>query len=117
MRYRRSQVAGATYFFTVVTYRRKSIFHDINNIELLRDVFRYVKSRHSFQFDAFVLLPDHLHCIWTLPAEDKDYSARWMLIKSYFSRYCFSKIKIFQLPVEIAGVNNVFGKDVFGSIK
>jgi putative transposase len=41
--------------------------------------------RHSFKIDAFVLLPDHLHCIWTLPQGDSDLSTRWRLVKSYFS--------------------------------
>jgi putative transposase len=53
---------------------------------LLRQAFRKVIKRHPFKVDAFVLLPDHLHCIWTLPQGDADFSTRWRLIKSYFSR-------------------------------
>jgi putative transposase len=49
--------------------------------------------RHPFKIDAFVLLPDHLHCIWTLPHEDRDFSKRWRLIKSDFSRQCVAKHK------------------------
>nr|WP_228036599.1 transposase [Dolichospermum flos-aquae] len=44
--------------------------------------------KHPFIIDAVVILPDHLHCIWTLPKNDHDFSTRWRLIKSYFSRQC-----------------------------
>ena len=88
MRYRRSQAPGATYFFTVVTYDRRSILCEPNHVALLRSVFRAVMQQHPFQIDAFVLLPDHLHCIWTLPDNDANFSLRWRLVKSYFARGC-----------------------------
>ncbi len=50
--------------------------------------------RHPFKIDAFVLLPEHLHCIWTLPNGDRDFSKRWRLIKSYFTRKCDEKYKL-----------------------
>ena len=86
MRYRRARLKGGTYFFTVVTQQRVKIFNRSDNVELLRQAFRKVIKRHPFKIDAFVLLPDHLHCIWTLPQGDADFSTRWRLIKSYFSR-------------------------------
>jgi len=86
MRYRRARAKGGTYFFTVVTHKRVKIFNRSDNVELLRHAFRKVINRHPFKIDAFVLLPEHLHCIWTLPQEDADFSTRWRLIKSYFSR-------------------------------
>jgi len=86
MKYRRAKVKGGTYFFTVVTNRRIKIFKNPNNVQFLRDAFKYVMNRHPFKIDAFVLLPDHLHCIWTMPHDDADFSTRWRLIKSYFSR-------------------------------
>ncbi len=86
MRYRRARLKGGTYFFTVVTHKRVNIFNRSDNVELLRQAFRKVIKRHPFKIDAFVLLPDHLHCIWTLPQGDADFSTRWRLIKSYFSR-------------------------------
>ena len=86
MRYRRARLKGGTYFFTVVTHRRIKIFAQSDNVELLRQAFKKVKERHPFKIDAFVLLPDHLHCIWTLPQGDADFSTRWRLIKSDFSR-------------------------------
>jgi len=56
------------------------------NIDELRQVFRKVKTDHPFAIDAIVILSDHLHCIWTLPQGDSDYSTRWALIKAGFSR-------------------------------
>ncbi len=88
MQYRRAITKGGTYFFTLVAYNRQRLFCLPTNVVLLRNAFRYVIRQHPFIIDAFVLLPDHLHCIWTLPAEDCDFSTRWRLIKSYFSRQC-----------------------------
>ena len=91
MRYRRSRIAGGTYFFTVNTYNRNRFLCIPENVELLRQAFRYTIQRHPTQIDAIVLLPDHLHSIWTLPVGDYNYSMRWRLIKSYFSRHCQDK--------------------------
>ena len=57
-----------------------------DNIELLREAFRYTRARHPFQIEAIVVLPEHLHTIWTLPPDDLDYATRWRLIKTTFSR-------------------------------
>jgi len=86
MRYRRTRYDGGTYFFTVVSYKRDRILCEKENVDLLRAAFRKVKDNHPFDIDAFVLLPDHLHCIWTLPRNDHDYSDRWRMIKGHFSR-------------------------------
>lgn len=88
MEYRRARIEGGTYFFTVVTYHREKIFCIPSNVALLIQVLRQVIERHPFKIDAFVLLPDHLHSIWTLPQGDANFSMRWRLIKSYFSRKC-----------------------------
>ena len=88
MEYRRAKIAGGTYFFTLVTYNRNQIFNNPENVELLRQSFRYVMEKHPLTIEAAVILPDHLHCIWTLPDDDYDFSTRWRLIKSYFSRKC-----------------------------
>ena len=83
--YRRNILPGGSYFFTVnLAERRLSLLTD--NIALLRRAFRYVRGRHLFTVEAIVVLPDHLHAIWTLPEGDADYSLRWRLIKSAFSR-------------------------------
>lgn len=88
MQYRRARIEGGTYFFTVVTYKRMKILTQSENISLLREAFEYVMQKHPFTIDAIVILPDHIHCMWTLPNSDYDYSMRWRLIKSYFSRQC-----------------------------
>jgi putative transposase len=64
-----------------------------NNVLLLRESFRHVMEKHPFTIDAFVLLPDYLHCLWTLSDGDRNFSKRWRLIKSYFSRKCDDKYK------------------------
>ena len=86
MHYRRSTTPGATYFFTVVTHQRRPVFDNRQAVTRLRAAFRKTKQRHPFEIDAFVLLPEHIHCIWTLPEGDHDYSTRWGLIKSEFTR-------------------------------
>ena len=86
MHYRRSTAPGATYFFTVVTHQRRPVFDNQQAVTLLRAAFRKTKQRHPFEIDAFVLLPEHIHCIWTLPEGHHDYSTRWGLIKSEFTR-------------------------------
>lgn len=86
MEYRRAKIPGGTYFFTVVTHQRQNILTIPDNVALLRKAFRYAMKNHPFTIDAAVILPDHLHCLWTLPENDHDFSTRWRLIKSFFSR-------------------------------
>jgi len=84
--YRRIYTPGATWFFTVNLAERKGNRLLVENIDCLRNAFEIVKTRHPFRIDAVVILPDHLHCIWTLPPNDTDFSVRWGLIKATFSR-------------------------------
>src|SRR5262245_19660722 len=84
--YRRWIVDGGTYFFTVVTYRRRRLFANQAARKLLGDVMRSVAAERPFQTVAIVVLPDHLHTIWTLPLRDHDYSGRWKRIKNRFTR-------------------------------
>jgi len=79
--YRRARVAGGTFFFTVVAYRRQPILCDEPVRAALREAIREVRQSSPFKIDAWVLLPDHLHCIWTLPPDDGDFSLRRSLIK------------------------------------
>ena len=79
--YRRADIPGATYFFTLVSHRRRPILCDKAVRHALRQAITSVKTKHSFDIDAWVLLPDHLHCIWTLPENDHAYSVRWSMIK------------------------------------
>lgn len=83
--YRRNWVAGGTYFFTV-TLRDRSSKVLIQHVGLLREAFRTVRMQRPFTIDAIVILPDHLHTLWTLPEGDADYSGRWRAIKSGFTR-------------------------------
>jgi putative transposase len=72
-------------FFTVnLADRRLRLLTE--HIELLRAAFRYTKARHPFIVEATVVLPDHLHAIWTMPERDSNFSLRWRLIKAAFSR-------------------------------
>jgi putative transposase len=85
MRYRRADVAGGTYFFTVNLADRSSRLL-VEHINDLRAAVRTVKQRHPFEIVAWVVLPEHMHAIWTLPEDDRDFPGRWALIKSGFSR-------------------------------
>jgi len=83
--YRRNFVLGGTFFFTVnLAERRLSLLTE--HLGLLRSAFRETRRRHPFMIDAIVVLPDHLHTVWTMPEGDADFSTRWRLIKSMFSR-------------------------------
>jgi len=83
-RYVRAVVPGGTFFFTVVTLERSRGLLT-KNIDVLREVFARAQRRRPFTIDAIVVLPDHLHCIWTLPTGDSDFSSRWHEIKACFS--------------------------------
>jgi putative transposase len=82
--YRRNFLPGGSYFFTVnLADRRRALL--THHVELLQAGFRRVRARHPFAIEAAVILPDHLHAIWTLPYGDTDFATRWRLIKSGFS--------------------------------
>jgi putative transposase len=85
MRYRRALIEEATYFFTVNLAERSSRLL-LDRVDDLREVVRDVHKVHPFEIIAWVVLPDHLHAVWRLPESDADYSGRWGLIKSNFSR-------------------------------
>jgi putative transposase len=83
--YRRNFVPGGSYFFTVnLAQRHLRLLTE--HIGSLRAAFRETRAQHSFTIEAIVVLPDHLHAIWTLPEGDVDFATRWRLIKSAFSR-------------------------------
>ena len=79
--YRRNFVPGGSYFFTVNLVDRRSGLL-VENVDLLRAAFRETRLRHPFTIEAIVVLPDHLHTIWTLPERDASFAVRWRLIKS-----------------------------------
>jgi len=83
--YRRSNIAGASYFFTVnLADRSQSLLTE--HIASLRGAFEHTRQHHPFIADAIVILPEHIHSIWTLPENDNDFALRWRLIKTAFSR-------------------------------
>jgi len=91
--YRRLYAPGGTYFFTVVTHERQRLFVAAHRIKELCQAFRYVKARRPFVVIAAVVLPDHLHCLWQLPDGDCDFSTRWQMIKTEFSRHIPTSVK------------------------
>lgn len=83
--YRRALVPGATYFFTVTLRDRRKEWLTAY-VDQLRVVVRDVRRQRPFAIDAIVILPDHLHAVWTLPAGDADFPGRWRAIKAGFTR-------------------------------
>ncbi|MDH5433969.1 MAG: transposase [Gammaproteobacteria bacterium] len=83
--YRRNLIPGATYFFTVNLLERNQPLL-VNYIDNLRKSVKIVRRNQSFYIDAWVVLPDHMHTIWTLPPDDVKYSERWRAIKKAFSK-------------------------------
>ncbi|MCD4700032.1 MAG: transposase, partial [Phycisphaerae bacterium] len=85
MDYRRSQVCGGTFFFTVVTHIRQKMLVTSNARDFLRRAFRDVGARHPFALEAVVLLPDHLHMLMRLPPDEADFSIRVGGVKRRFT--------------------------------
>jgi putative transposase len=83
--YRRNRVPGGTFFFTVNLLDRRSDLL-VTQIDALRNAVRQVRVRAPFHIDAWVVLPDHMHCLWTLPEGDADFPGRWRAIKTAFSK-------------------------------
>ncbi len=84
VRYRRNFIAGGTYFFTVTLADRTSSAL-VDDVSALRMAFRIARHERPFTVDAIVILPEHLHAIWTLPSGDSDFSGRWRRIKAHFT--------------------------------
>jgi len=96
--YKRICIKGGTYFFTVklanknqelLTQYHRSLF----------SIFHKVKKQRPFRLNGWVVMPNHLHCIWTLPEDDSDYSGRWRLIKTAFTKYCRQDSGLNEMPV------------------
>jgi REP-associated tyrosine transposase len=83
--YRRAFVPGGCWFFTVnLLERRRTLL--VDHIDLLRESTASTRHKYPFEINAFVVLPNHLHAIWTLPPGDADFSTRWRLIKAAFAK-------------------------------
>jgi len=85
--YIRRYAPGGTFFFTVVTYDRRPLFSSTHARAYLREALLEGQRRWPFELVATVLLPQHWHCVWTLPDGDTDYSKRWGIIKSRFTKH------------------------------
>ena len=88
--YIRPKVPGASVFFTVALADRGARTL-VEHVEVLRQAVRVTRAERPFRIDAWVVLPDHMHAVWTLPEGDADYSTRWPRIKARFTQ---------QVPVE-----------------
>ena len=87
--YTRLHQEGGTFFFTVVTHDRRPFLTTPFARRCLRAAWLDTRSRFPFECPAVCLLPDHLHCLWTLPEGDGGFSSRWRTLKATFSRlYC-----------------------------
>ena len=82
--YRRLRQPGGTYFFTVCLQDRSSDLL-VTHINTLRWAYAKTVAEMPVRCPAMVVLPDHLHAIWTLPEDDTDFSERWRKIKARFS--------------------------------
>jgi putative transposase len=83
--YRRAFVPGGCWFFTVnLLERRQTLL--VDHIATLRDAVAHTRQDYPFEINAFVVLPDHMHAVWTLPTGDADFSTRWRLIKTRFAK-------------------------------
>lgn len=83
--YKRILIPGGTYFFTVNLQNRKSTLL-VDHFHILRRAILKTKKERPFLTKAWVVLPDHMHCLWTLPENDDDFPGRWRAIKGRFSR-------------------------------
>ena len=82
--YIRPRVTGATVFFTLTLAQRGSWLLT-EEITRLREAVRLTRAERPFEIDAWVVLPDHMHAVWTLPVDDADFSMRWGAIKARFT--------------------------------
>jgi len=83
--YRRAFIPGGCWFFTVnLLERRRTLL--VDHIDSLRESIAKTRHKYPFEINAFVVLPNHLHAIWTLPPGDADFSTRWRLIKTAFAK-------------------------------
>ena len=85
VQYRRNRVVGGCCFFTVNLRDRKTDLL-VRYVDYLRESFAQAKRKNNFVINAIVILPDHLHTVWTLPDGDDDFPGRWRDIKSHFTR-------------------------------
>ncbi|MFL4468829.1 transposase [Tateyamaria armeniaca] len=106
--YLRPKVTGATIFFTVALAQRGGRLL-VDEVEALRTAVRITRNERPFDIDAFVVLPDHLHCVWTLPSGDRDYGTRWGAIKARFTRNIRDKGRVGFQPTHAKHLGHAVG--------
>ncbi len=84
--YRRANIPGSSIFLTLITYQREKLFLVQKNIDRLRQACNLMMAEKPFTIDAAVILPEHIHFLWTLPPDDRDYSYRVGRMKVLFTR-------------------------------
>lgn len=84
--YRRARDAGARYFFTLVSHQRHPVLTEAPLRASLRRAIERVRLHRPFVIEGWVLLPDHLHCVWRMPEGDADFGSRWSMIKRLTSQ-------------------------------
>lgn len=77
--------SGNTFFFTVRLLDPGSTLLT-EHFPAFGEAIRHARARQPFDVDAWVVLPNHVHSIWTLPAGDTDFAARWRAVKIGFSK-------------------------------
>ncbi len=90
VQYRRNRIPGGSYFFTVTLRNRRATLL-IEYIDALRRAVRKTLQERPFSIDAMVVLPEHLHTVWTLPPDDDDYAGRWRSVKGRFTHALVTK--------------------------
>ena len=99
MRIKRHYVRHRQYFFTLLTANNLPHFKSQDSVDVIRAAFQQAIRKYPFEMDAVVILPDHLHCIWTLPEGDEDTAKRWRVIKFWFSNRCDKDLRPKGSPV------------------
>jgi REP element-mobilizing transposase RayT len=90
--YHRLYIPGGSYFFTLVTEQRRPFLCEPPMRAALKSAMAAVRRKHPFHVAGMVLLPDHMHMVWTLPQGDSDFPLRVRLIKSHMTKACGSLV-------------------------
>jgi putative transposase len=91
--YRRVKIEGGCFFFTVCLGDRRATTL-VDHIDDLKAAWRWTQARLPFSSPAWVVLPDHIHCIWKLPPDDDNYALRWSLLKCHFTQALGNRIAV-----------------------
>jgi putative transposase len=76
---------GGTYFFTIVTYQRRPMLTQPDSISILKNIWLETITKRPVELIAYCILPDHLHCVWSMPEDDLNFPVRWSAIKGKFT--------------------------------